>query len=73
MERVNALGLKFGIWFEPEMVSQDSDLFRAHPEWALQTPNREMSIARYQYVLDMSRADVRDNMYSKIAPIAQII
>lgn len=62
-ERINALGLKFGIWFEPEMVSRDSDLFRSHPDWALQTPDRPMSIARYQYVLDMSRADVRDYLF----------
>ena len=62
-QRINDLGMKFGIWFEPEMVSQDSDLFRSHPEWALQTPNRRMSISRYQYVLDMSRADVRDYLF----------
>ena len=62
-ERVNALGMKFGIWFEPEMVSRDSDLFRAHPEWALQTAGRHMSIARHQYVLDMSRPDVRGYLF----------
>lgn len=61
--RINDLGMKFGIWFEPEMVSKDSNLFREHPDWALQTPNRPMSIARYQYVLDMSRADVRDYLF----------
>ena len=69
VERVNALGLKFGIWFEPEMVSQDSNLFRTHPEWALQTQGREMSIARYQYVLDMSRADVRDYIFNCISGV----
>lgn len=69
VERVNALGMKFGIWFEPEMVSEDSDLFRAHPDWALQTPNRRMSIARYQYVLDMSRADVRDYLFDCIKKV----
>ena len=62
-ERINALGLKFGIWFEPEMVSRDSELFRRHPDWALQAPGRQMSIARHQYVLDMSRADVRDYLF----------
>ena len=69
VERVNALGLKFGIWFEPEMVSKDSNLFRNHPDWALQTPNREMSIARHQYVLDMSRADVRDYLFDCISKV----
>ena len=69
VQRVNDLGLKFGIWFEPEMVSKDSDLFRAHPDWALQTPNREMSIARDQYVLDMTRADVRDYLFDCIKKV----
>lgn len=68
-ERVNALGMKFGIWFEPEMVSRDSDLFRAHPDWALQSPNRHMSISRYQYVLDMSRPDVRDYLFDCIKKV----
>ena len=68
-ERINELGMKFGIWFEPEMVSRDSELFRAHPEWALQTPNRPMSIARHQYVLDMSRADVRDYLFDCIKKV----
>ncbi len=68
-ERINALGMKFGIWFEPEMVSRDSDLFRAHPDWALQSPNRPMSIARDQYVLDMSRPDVRDYLFDCIKKV----
>ncbi len=67
--RINALGMKFGIWFEPEMVSLDSDLFRKHPDWALQTPGRRMSIGRFQYVLDMSRADVRDYLFDCIKTV----
>ena len=55
IERVNAEGLKFGIWYEPEMISPDSDLYRAHPDWCLHVPNRENSPARLQYVLDMTR------------------
>ena len=62
-KRINDLGMKFGIWFEPEMISPNSNLFRAHPDWALQTPNRHMSSGRYQYVLDMSRPDVRDYLF----------
>ncbi len=69
VNRVNELGLKFGIWFEPEMISKDSELFRAHPDWALQTPNREMSISRYQYVLDMTRTDVRDYLFDCIKKV----
>ena len=69
VQRVNDLGLKFGIWFEPEMVSRDSELFRAHPDWALQIPGREMSIARYQYVLDMTREDVRDYLFDCIKKV----
>ncbi|MCR4904504.1 MAG: alpha-galactosidase [Clostridiales bacterium] len=66
IDRVNALGLKFGIWYEPEMISPDSDLFRAHPDWCLHVPNRPNSIARHQYVIDMSRADVRENIWAQI-------
>ena len=68
-ERINALGMKFGIWFEPEMISPDSELYRAHPDWALQTPNRPMSIGRHQYVLDMSRPDVRDYLFDCLKKI----
>lgn len=66
IDRVNEAGLKFGIWFEPEMISPDSDLFREHPDWYVHVPNRESSIARTQYVLDVSREDVRDNIFSQM-------
>ncbi|MBR5365574.1 MAG: alpha-galactosidase [Clostridia bacterium] len=66
IDRVNALGLKFGIWYEPEMISPDSDLFRAHPDWCLHVPNRPNSVARHQYVIDMSRADVRENIWEQM-------
>ena len=62
-ERIHGLGMKFGLWFEPEMINPDSDLFRAHPDWCLQVENRPMSIGRTQYVLDMSREDVRDYLF----------
>lgn len=64
IKRINDLGIKFGIWFEPEMVSRDSDLYRLHPDWCIHVPGREKSIARYQYVLDYSRKEVRDYIYS---------
>lgn len=62
-------GMKFGLWFEPEMINRDSDLFRAHPDYAIQTPNRSMSASRDQYVLDFSRADVRRNIISQMREI----
>ena len=58
--RVHDLGLKFGLWFEPEMVSEDSDLYRAHPDWVLSIPGRGRSLGRDQMVLDFSRPEVVD-------------
>lgn len=67
--KVNALGMKFGIWFEPEMVSPDSQLYRAHPDWAIQLPDREPAQIRAQYILDISRKEVRDYVYESVAAI----
>lgn len=69
IERVNALGVKFGIWYEPEMISPDSDLYRAHPDWAVCAPGRDKSMSRYQCVLDMTRQDVRDNIFQQMADV----
>ena len=60
VREVHALGLKFGLWFEPEMVSEDSDLYRAHPDWVLHIPGRGRSLGRNQMVLDFSRPEVVD-------------
>lgn len=68
-ESINAMGLKFGLWFEPEMISEDSDLYREHPEWALAIPGREPNRGRYQLTLDMSRADVRDYLLERMTEI----
>ena len=68
-ERIEALGLKFGLWFEPEMVNKDSDLYRAHPDWILQTPGRNISHGRYQYVLDFARKEVVDHIYGMMAKL----
>ena len=65
-EQVNALGMKFGIWVEPEMVSPDSNLYRAHPDYALQIPGRPGTLSRWQKVLDISREDVRECVYSQL-------
>lgn len=69
VDEINALGMKFGIWIEPEMVSPDSDLYRAHPDWAIRIPGREPSLYRTQYVLDLSRKEVRDTVYDMIAEV----
>lgn len=69
MEQVNALGLKFGIWFEPEAISPGSDLIKAHPDWCLQIEGRSRSLARNQYVLDMTRAEVRDYLFDMMSGI----
>lgn len=66
VDRVNALGVQFGIWYEPEMINPDSDLYRAHPDWAVCAPGRGKSLSRYQCVLDMTRKDVRDYLFEKM-------
>jgi len=69
VNEVNKIGLKFGIWFEPEMISPDSNLYRAHPDWAIQIPGRVKALARNQYVLDISRKEVRDFIYLSMSKI----
>ncbi len=63
-KKINALGLKFGLWFEPEMVSPDSDLYRAHPDWCIHVPGRGRSLGRNQCILDLTRAEVREYILS---------
>ncbi len=67
--RIKGLGMKFGIWVEPEMVNEDSDLYRMHPDWVLRVPGRFPSRGRGQLVLDFSRKDVRDHIYDQIKAI----
>lgn len=67
--RIEDLGMKFGLWFEPEMVNQDSDLYREHPDWIIQAPGRRNSHGRYQYVLDFSRKEVVDRIYEMMDKI----
>ncbi|WP_139693751.1 alpha-galactosidase [Sporolactobacillus terrae] len=68
-KRIHDIGLAFGLWFEPEMVSPDSDLYRAHPDWTLHVPGRPHSLSRHQLVLDLSRADVRRYLYQSLSTI----
>ncbi len=69
IERINSAGLKFGLWIEPEMVSEDSDLYRAHPDGALTIPKRKTIRSRYQLVLDFSRKDVVDYVFGQICGV----
>ncbi|MBQ8321691.1 MAG: alpha-galactosidase [Clostridia bacterium] len=64
--RINKLGMKFGLWFEPECVNQNSDLYRAHPEWALKVEGRHVSFGRNQMVLDLSRPEVCDYIIDSV-------
>ncbi len=68
-ERIHGQGLQFGLWFEPEMVSLDSDLYRAHPDWALTDPDRKPMVSRHQLVLDMGREEVRDYLFDRMSAI----
>jgi len=68
-DKVNSLGMKFGLWFEPEMISPDSELYRQHPDWAIQIKGRPLTMSRQQYVLDYSRKEVRDHIYGMMRRI----
>ncbi|WP_088044289.1 alpha-galactosidase [Bacillus sp. EAC] len=68
-QKINQLGLKFGLWFEPEMVSPNSHLFKEHPDWIVSTPNRLISLGRNQLVLDFSRKEVVEEIYNRMAAI----
>lgn len=68
-EKVNALGMKFGLWFEPEMVSPDSDLYRAHPDWCLYVKDRKRSEKRNQLILDLSRSDVCEYIVNAVSDV----
>lgn len=68
-QEIKALGMEFGIWIEPEMISPDSKLFRAHPDWAIQISGREITQSRSQYVLDFSRTEIVDYIYEQVATL----
>lgn len=68
-KKINDIGLKFGLWFEPEMVNPDSDLYRAHPDWAISVPNRISSLSRNQLILDLSRDDVCDYIITAVSDV----
>lgn len=70
-QKIDDMGMKFGLWFEPEMVNKDSNLYREHPDWILSTPGRHISHGRNQYILDFSRAEVVDAIYGQMEKILE--
>ncbi|MBR7046523.1 MAG: alpha-galactosidase [Lachnospiraceae bacterium] len=69
ISRINAIGMKFGIWVEPEMISEISELYKAHPDWALSIPGRDPVLGRSQLVLDMSRKEVVDYIFERLCSL----
>jgi alpha-galactosidase len=70
-EKINKLGMSFGVWFEPEMINEDSDLYRAHPEYAVSTPNRKPSYGRNQLVLDLCNQEVRNYIVENVRKVLE--
>lgn len=68
-KKVNDLGLKFGLWFEPEMINKNSRLYEAHPDWLIEVKNRKNSPSRNQHVLDFSRKEIVDSIYDMISEV----
>lgn len=70
-KKINEIGMKFGLWIEPEMINKISELYKKHPDWVINTPNRRDSHGRNQYVLDFSRKEVVDYIYNMLAQILE--
>lgn len=70
-ERIHVLGMKFGLWFEPEMVNKDSQLYRTHPDWLLAVPDRQPHHGRNQFVLDYSRPEVVDEIFERLSAVIE--
>lgn len=71
IRKVNDLGIKFGIWIEPEMVNEDSDLYRKHPDWIIKIAHRDPVRSRNQLILDFSREEVRDHIFNQICAMLE--
>ncbi len=69
VEKIKAMGMRFGIWFEPEMISEDSDLYRKHPDWAICIPDRAPMRSRYQLVLDMANPEVQEYLFRVMSDV----
>lgn len=68
-DKINGMGMDFGLWFEPEMVNPDSDLYRAHPDWAIQIKGRKLSLSRNQLILDLSKPEVCEYIINQLSNI----
>lgn len=68
-DQTHAAGMKFGLWFEPEMISVDSELYKKHPDWAIHEPGRGMTLSRNQLVLDFSRKEIVDNIFDQMCQV----
>ncbi len=73
VQKINGMGLKFGIWVELEMISEDSDLYRMHPDWAMVIPGRDPNRGRNQLVLDLSRQEVKQYIIHSIDTILKSV
>ena len=71
VKRINEIGLKFGLWFEPEMISEKSRLYELHPDWAVKAPNRETYIGRNQLILDLARDEVRSYVIEAVSKVLE--
>lgn len=71
--KINAQGVDFGLWFEPEMISEDSDLYRAHPDWCIHVPDRTRTTGRDQLILDFSRQEVIEEIYRQMAEVLRAV
>lgn len=69
VEKIKGMGMRFGIWFEPEMISEDSDLYRRHPDWAIRIPDRAPMRSRYQLVLDMANPEVQEYLFRVMSDV----
>lgn len=69
VEKIKGMGMRFGIWFEPEMISENSDLYRKHPDWAIRIPDRAPMRSRYQLVLDMANPEVQEYLFRVMSDV----
>lgn len=70
-ERINAVGMKFGLWMEPEMISEDSDLYKAHPDWVLSVPGRDKTLGRNQFILDIVNNTVKEHVLNTLISVLE--
>ena len=71
-KKIHGMGMLFGLWCEPEMISRKSQLYRTHPDWVVALPDRSPSLGRNQYLLDMTREDVREYLFDSLSTIWRI-